>query len=217
VPERPDQARASADAVLALDGIAAAIVEGYLDLPLPAPADNLVAALVERFAGADDAFRNALREALSLSYYDALLAFAVRMAALAVRERSKKRLRVGAQAVALAGDSPTADWRETLFPLITLSDAAARIGGDARAELATAARLARGGTAEALVRASRQSAMRVAIERLAIRLGFGVWKAVQAPDGFRYVSTQRVSRAEVDALIRRAEEARDSQLRKRPN
>jgi hypothetical protein len=217
VTDRPNQAGASADAVLALDGIASAIVEGYLDLPLPAPADNLLAAFVERFAGADAAFRDALRQQLSLSHYDALLTFATRMAALAVRERSTHRLRLGAQAVALAGDSAAADWRETLFPLMTLSDAAARIGSNARAEFATAARLARGRTAEALISASRQSALRVAVERLAMRLGIGVWKVVDAPDGFRYVPSHRVSRAEADALVRRAQEARDNQLRNRPN
>lgn len=40
--------------------------------------------------------------------------------------------------------------------------------------------------------------------------GIGVWKAVNAPDGFRYVPTRRVSRAEVDDMIRRVEEARRS-------
>jgi hypothetical protein len=208
VAEHPDQTRAHADAVLALDGIASAIVDGYLDLPLPAPADELLSTLVERFARATDAFREALRERLSLPHYDALLAFAVRMAALAVRERSIERLRLGVHAVAFAGDAPTADWRETLAPLIALSDAAARIDSNARAEFANSARLARGRTAHALIAVARHSTLRTVIERVVMRLGLGVWKVVLAPDGFRYVPTRRVSRAEVDRMIRDVEEAR---------
>ena len=215
--QSPDERRGSADAVLALDGIASAIVEGYLDVPLPAPADKLIAALVERFAGADDTFRDTLREELSLSHYDALLAFAARMAMLAVRECSIERLRLGVQAVALAGDAPTADWRETSLALLPLNDAAARIDSTARMEFSNAARLARGDTAHALSGVAGQSVLRIAIERFAMRVGIGVWKAIHAPDGFRYVPTRRTSRAEVDRIIRRVEEARDDQLRRRPS
>jgi hypothetical protein len=214
VHQGSNQPRAHADAVLALDGIASAIVDGYLDVPLPAPADDLLAALVQRFAAADAPLRDALREALSLSHYDALLTFAVRMAALAVRERSTQRLRLGVQAVALAGDAPTADWRETLAPLLCLSDAATRLGTNALGEFANAARLAHGRTVESLNAEARQSRLRAAIERIAMHLGVGLWKAIHAPDGFRYVPTRRVSRAEVDAMIRRVEEAREEQQRR---
>jgi hypothetical protein len=215
VQQSPDQKRASADAVLALDGIASAVVQGYLDLPLPVPADDLLAALVERFAGADDAFRNALRDELSLSHYDALLTFSARMAMLAVREHSIERLRLGVQAVALAGDAPTADWRETALGLLPLSDAVARMGSTARAEFANAAHLAHGRTAHTLSGVASQSALRIAIDRVAMRLGIGVWKAVHAPDGFRYVPARRVSRADAETLVQRAQEARDEQLRRR--
>jgi hypothetical protein len=132
------------------------------------------------------------------------------MAMLAVRERSTARLRLGAQAVALAGDAPTADWRETAEALLPLRDAASRLGAIARAEFADAARLARGRTVGALRSVAHQSALMAAMERLVTRLGMGVWKAIDAPDGFRYVPARRVSRAEVDELIRRVEEAKRS-------
>src|SRR5688572_6781417 len=183
---------------------------GYLDLPFRSRADDQVAVVIQRFASADEAFRDALRDRLSLSQYDVVLAFAIRMAMLAVRERSTARLRLGAQAVALAGDAPTADWRETAQALLPLRDAATRLGGDAQAVFADAARLARGRTMGALSGAADTSALMAAMERFVTRLGVGVWKAIDAPDGFRYVPTRRVSRAEVDELIRRVEEAKGS-------
>src|SRR5688572_21619270 len=97
---------------------------GYLDLPFRSRADDQVAVVIQRFASADEAFRDALRDRLSLSQYDMVLAFAIRMAMVAVRERSAARLRLGAQAVALAGDAPTSDWRETAEALLPLRDAA---------------------------------------------------------------------------------------------
>jgi hypothetical protein len=208
--ENRDQSPASADASHALAGLEAAMVEGYLDLPFPLPADDQVAAVVNRFAAADESFRDALRENLSLAQYDVLLAFAIRMAMLAVRERSTARLRLGVQAVALAGDAPTADWRETCLALLPFSDAASRIGAVARAEFAKASTLACGRTVTALTDLTRQSGLSVSFERLAMRLGVGVWKPIDAPDGFRYVPTRRVSRAEVEALIRRVEQAKRS-------
>jgi hypothetical protein len=208
VEENRDQSPASTDAQHTLAGLTAAMVEGYLDLPLPIPPDDQVAAVVNRFATADENFRDALRENLSLAQYDVLLAFAIRMAMLAVRERSTARLRLGVQAVALAGDAPTADWRETGEPVLSLSDAASRIGANAREEFANAARLAGARTAGFLRSVARQSAFRVAIERLMMSSGLGTWKAIHAPDGFRYVPTRRVSRAEVEELIRRVEQAK---------
>lgn len=200
--------RAYDDSGPTLHGLRLATVEGYLDLPLPIPADDEAAAVVERFARASNASREALRTHLSSPEYDALLAFAIRMAMLAVRERSIARLRLGLRAVALAGDAPPADWRETSLPLLLLRDAAWRIDADARGEFANAARLAQGRTVRALTGAVPRSTLMVGIERLVMRLGVGMWKAVNAPDGFRYVPTRRVSREEVDDLIRRAEQAR---------
>lgn len=213
--DTPDQLSGSGDANRALRALSAATAEGYgyLDSPLPSESDERVASLVQRFAEGNDAFRNALRAALTLAQYDALVAFAVRMATLAVRERSTARLRLGLNAVALVGDAPTADWRETYTPLLALRNATWRIGADARGEFISAARLARGRTARSLIAAGSRSALMAGIEHLVMRLGAGVWKAVDAPDGFRYVPVQRVSRAEVDGLIRRVEQSRGGQAR----
>lgn len=206
--ENLSHAPANEEARRALDGLRSH--EGYLDDPFPSEADTHIAAVVERFACGEDAFRDALRASLTLKHYDALLTFAVRMAMLAVRERSTARLRLGLEAVAFAGEAPTADWRETSLSMLPLRDAARRLDADAREEFAKAARLARGGTISTLTGAVGGSTLIAGMERVAMRLGIGVWKAVNAPDGFRYVPTRRVTRAEVDDMIRRVEEARRS-------
>ena len=84
--------------------------------------------LVERFPAFDDALRTALIQRVSQAQMQVLETFAIRMASLAVRERSVPRLRRGLLAIALASHAREFDWRAVILSSATLEDAGRRLG-----------------------------------------------------------------------------------------
>lgn len=183
--------------------------EYHHDQPFPSDIDARIRALVERFAAADE-LRTALKRAVTIEHVGPLSVFAVRMAMLAVRERSLDRLRLGLRAAALSGSADLDDPRDAASALLPLVDAADRVGADAPSEFADAARSALPGTARLLEQMPPRHTWSRLLERAAASLGIGDWRATEAPDGFRYVFTRPVTKAQVDEMIRRVEQARRS-------
>jgi hypothetical protein len=190
-----------------LDGIRSHRGERYLAWPIPSSVDDNIATLIDQFASGDALPREDLTRSLSSPQVDVLIGFGIRMAILGVREQSVARLRLGLLAVALGGSSREADWRDVAAHLPPLEDAGLRIRADSRAAYIEAASIAKDQTA-ILIRAAcppRRAALRWAKRMKLILLGGG-WRAVQAPDGFRYVVGNPISEAE---LMKRIENALD--------
>jgi len=206
----PNEVKLPADVYAALDSLAAEDWDGYWAWPLPHASDARVAALVEWFVAGPEPLRAALQQRVTRAHAGTLATFAVRMAALAVRERSPDRLRLGLEALALAGEADVDDWRDAVRPLFPLRDAAWRIGVDARGEFIRAAQLARSRTAGLLARFVPRQAWLRFVERAALSAGIGPWKVVAAPDGFRYVPTHSASREEQEEFLRRVQRAREA-------
>lgn len=190
-----------------LDGIKSPPDNRYLAWPIPSQVDHDIAALVNQFVRGDAALREELMRSLTSPQVDRLIGFGIRMAILGVREQSVARLRLGLLAVALGGSSREADWRDVAARLPPLEDAGLRIRADSRAAYIEAASIAKDQTA-ILIRAAcppRLAALRWA-KRIKLLLLGGGWRAVQAPDGFRYVVENPISEAE---LMKRIENALD--------
>jgi hypothetical protein len=202
-----DDLRKTLDMVLALTG------SSYLVSPLPSAADDDIATLMDRFAKGDAALRDEVARSISGLHADLLMVFAIRMAILGVREQSGARLRIGLLAVALAGSSPESDWRDVFYQMPPLEDAGLRIPGDLRAAYVEAASIAKGRVA-ILIRGAfppRHAWLR-RTKRLKLRLLGGGWRAVQAPDGFRYVVTNPISEVELmDKIANALRESSTSQ------
>jgi hypothetical protein len=150
-----------------------------------------------------------MSENLKHAHFWALTAFADRMAMLAVRERSVARLRIGLQAVAMAGDCRDADLRDAMTPVMLLEDATWRIGMNQEREFTDAARLAEPYTAKLLEGAARRPKWLRLVDHIAMALGVGQWKTIVARDGFRYVPKKRYSKEETEELVNQARAAFD--------
>lgn len=118
-----------------------------------------------------------------------LKAFVVRMASLAVRERSRARLQMGLNALAFLGGSPACDLTDVSLLARPLRDAAHRLAGNTRSPFRRAARLATAEVAGLLLlwRPSRWFFLR----QLGYRLGSigAAWPSEMSSDGFRYMKT----------------------------
>jgi len=161
---------------------------GYAHSPIPSPVDDLAAVVVDEFARAsDETDRATLRALLANSHSYVLQNFAVRMAALAVRQRSADTLRRALFAIALVGGSPGADRRDLPFALPPLQDAAWRIGADRRRLFGAAAQLAEPQTARLLRRAGSTWWGRWRrLDSFRARFWRG-WSAGERRDGFGYL------------------------------
>ena len=199
-----DEGQVSPQLLAALDAVGAQPWSGYLEQPLPCEADEIVAALVAGFEEAPAPAREGVRRRVGCTHARALGLFAVRMATLAVRERSAERLRIGLCAAVLSAGE-RADWRDLGDTLHLLSDAAIRIGADGPTEFANAARFARGWYVGYVQRFPPRWGWHRLAERAAMVLGLGDWRAVEASDGFRYVPRRSAEevRQEVESMVRR--------------
>ncbi|HEX2203894.1 MAG TPA: hypothetical protein VHG91_11375 [Longimicrobium sp.] len=153
---------------------------GYLRQPLPAAADAPPERLARLFAGAPPEARAQMSGLVTQRVADFLLAFAERMASLAVRERSPDRLRLGLAAVAL--EDFRYDSREDLLVLAPLYHAAGKIGADPRDLFDEAAALAPGAGADGL----RSFLRHRDLHRILDALGY---RESADADGFRYERT----------------------------
>jgi hypothetical protein len=200
--ELPEELRARLGNILVVTG------ERYLESPLPDHADDEVGALVESVTAPDQSANvAALRRQLARAHIDVFAIFAHRMAMLAVREQSVARLRIGLLAYALGPGAGQADWYDVSTDLLPLSDAALRIRGDSRQAFADAARLAEGRTAQ-MIRWGTPPRPRWLrwLMRARLHLPGQPWKAVEAPDGFRYVVANPMSEEEFLQKIGRTRE-----------
>ena len=188
----------------ALDAVGAQAWTGYLGQPLPCRADEIVAALVNGFEEAPASARERVRHCIGRAHAGALGSFAVRMAMLAVRERSVERLRLGLCAAVLSvGEGE--DWRDLIRTFSPLSDAATRLGADGPLEFARAARHARGWYVGFVASFPPRWGWHRLVERAAMVLGLGNWRAIEAADGFRYVPRRSAEevRQEAESMVRR--------------
>lgn len=99
---------------------------GYLHFPLPSPVDEEVELLVTAVVEQDHESDLLLQMNQSHGYL--LLAFAERMAALAIRRDSADLLRTPAAALAIA--SKLIDFRDVLIVLSLVANSATRLGVD---------------------------------------------------------------------------------------
>jgi hypothetical protein len=166
--------------------------------------DDDIGTLIEQLAKGDAAIREDLTRSLSCPQVDVLIAFAVRMAMLGVREQSVSRLRVGLLAVALGGSSRAADWRDVATHMPPLEDAGERIHDDPRPAFLEAASIASGYTASQIRIASPPTHTAFQwLKRMRPRR-LGQWRVIEAPDGFRYVVANPVSESELMAMFDKA-------------
>jgi hypothetical protein len=196
-----------------LDGIESPADNRYLAWPIPSGVDNDIAGLIDRFVTGDAALREGLMRSLTSPQVDRLIGFGIRMAMLAVREQSVARLRVGLLAVAFGGSSPESDWRDVASHMPPFEDAGMRIRGESRPAFLEAASIATDHTAIFLrIAAPPRYAWLGWAKRLKIRR-LGDWRAVQAPDGFRYEVGNPRTEAELIANIEKALERESSKRR----
>lgn len=135
---------AALSAKLALDKIA-----GYGDWPLPSPLDDEITTLARAYVQADESERAVVRKLLPADSSTALLAFAERMAVLAVRIGEPIRVRDGL--VAIAMENCRLDPREDILVLSLLNHSAAKLGADPVRLFDDVASLAEGRTSELLM------------------------------------------------------------------
>jgi catechol 2,3-dioxygenase-like lactoylglutathione lyase family enzyme len=112
-----------------VEAFATARNRGYAEAPLPSARDQQITAYLDRLAGAEAEARDLAATALGPAYTGTFLAFAERMASLAVRLRDGQPAARGLLAVALVWRSAS-DVRPAIPVLGLLYDAAARAGAD---------------------------------------------------------------------------------------
>jgi len=169
-------------------GRLAGLGRDYFGLPLPSEVDGHFAAVVAAFVDSDERFRTSLGQSLTRVQSELLMAFAIRMASLAVREDAATRLRVGLLATALASRVPDPDWRDFALQLPPIEDAASRLGESTRSAFAEAARLAPQWMAGMLLWAAPlPSGLLRGLKRIKLHLPGATWKVIQEAAGPRYV------------------------------
>jgi hypothetical protein len=107
---------------------------GYGNLPIPCAIDDEVHALVAHLVALDPAGRRDLLSRMTQRHGYALLAFAERMAALAVREVRPELVDIGLSAAAISAD--LVDFRDALMVLSLLYRSAEKLGLDPSAAFA---------------------------------------------------------------------------------
>ncbi len=150
---------------------------GYSFMPIPCEVDEKLRQLVQLFMDCSVSERLAIQDqANSIAGY--LNSFAIRSAALAVRERSSQRLMEGLIALVIE-NCRAGDYRDTLTAIAPLYDAAGKIGEDADAQLKIAATYVDSHSSNLLL----GFIGRPAYSKNLRQFGF---KEVEALDGFRY-------------------------------
>jgi hypothetical protein len=150
---------------------------GYdLDLS-PSPVDMAIEQVIDHYVALPPDQRNAILQAFGPHHSFTLLIFAMRMAMLAVRERSAYRVTRGL--LALVIENARFDSREDLIMLSLLNHSAEKIEADPAALFEQAALVA----TPSMARALRDFAQRPAGLKRIESMGF---REVDGSDGFRY-------------------------------
>jgi hypothetical protein len=155
-------------------------VRDYALGPIPSPLDGELADLLRRYRVSTKGGRERMSAQVDSAHSYGLLAFAERMAALAVRERSKEPIRDGLLAIAFEGFR--IDEREDILVMSLLDHGARKIKANATELFDEAAKNAPPEVARAL----REFAKRPAALRDIGTMGY---RESDDGDGFRYVRT----------------------------
>lgn len=148
------------------------------DLQLtPQPLDRVIAQAITTYRGLQPEARQQFRNQFGSDHTFTWFVYAIRMAMLAVRERSPERVLFGL--LALVIEDFKQDWRENVIILSLLHDSARRINADPRALFEQAASYAGPTAAQHLNQWLQRSPDLQRIESMG-------YHAVHAPDGFRY-------------------------------
>lgn len=155
--------------------------QGYVDTGIPSGRDAQLAAFLEPLLATGDAnavARERAADALTAAYTATFLAYAERMASLAVRARDERPARLGTLAVALTWRG-CVDVRPGIPVLGLLFDAARRAGADPRRLFEESAALCPADIAPVL----RDFLRREDLDEIAEEMGFS---GGRDRDGFRY-------------------------------
>lgn len=178
------------DALLELDGWE------YIDRPVPDQADDQLRNIVRRFASASLQERRAFRALLCRRHVDLFFGYAVRMAALAVQSQSTEPLADALSAMAFIGDSPATDWKDVIYYLTPIQNAAVRLGSRAHAAFIRAQGLAELRTARSLESPYSRAPWKHRLQRAWRLVVKGPWRLATTPDGgVVYVAQGDSSRA----------------------
>jgi hypothetical protein len=101
--------------------------KGYRLRPIPHPIDDIVASVVEAFQTGTPSQRQAVLDDMTDRAGSVLCAFAERLAAVAVRNRSAEPLQEALVAVGIAVEALD-DYRDHLYPLVTVNHSAVMLG-----------------------------------------------------------------------------------------
>jgi len=149
----------------------------YLSQPIPCELDYVIGDLVNLYKGFSPTERKAAYSLIEERNSYVLLAFAERMAALGVREKSRERLLDGL--LSLIIENYSADWRDNLTKLAPLYHSAVKIGVDPQSLFTEAATYGNNEVAEIIRDFPQREQESRSIE------AFG-YKEDYEPDGFRY-------------------------------
>ncbi len=149
----------------------------YSSQPIPCELDYVVGNLVSLYKRLSPEERETVRSLISERNSYTLLAFAERMAALGVREKSRERLLDGLLALIL--ENYNADWRDNVTKLAPLYHSAVKIGTDPQGLFTEAASYDNNEVAEVIREFPQREPDNRSLEAFAYREHYGV-------DGFRY-------------------------------
>src|SRR5262245_52557020 len=149
----------------------------YLSQPIPCELDYVIGNLVNLYKGLSPTERETVCSLTGERNSYTLLAFAERMAALGVREKSRERLLDGL--LSLIIENYNADWRDNVTKLAPLYHSAMKIGIDPQGLFTEAAYYGRNEVAGIIREFPQREPENRSIE------AFG-YKEIYELDGFRY-------------------------------
>src|SRR5215471_11939572 len=165
----------------ALDGLRADNLAGYGHSRMPNSVDDSVARFLDEYGGMSTETRESVRSSLTPDYSAGLLAFAERMAVLAVRENNPDRVLSGLLAIVL--EDFRVDQREDLLVLSLLLNSAIKIKADPDDLFNRAAACARRHVAEVLLQFLKNNKKK---KKIVEQMGY---KETTTEDGFDYTRT----------------------------
>lgn len=154
--------------------------QGYGRLPIPAPRDEQILALLREWQCLSEEEREAASRLITKDQMLTLLAFSERMASLAVRVRNRAFVVSGL--IALGLDGWRTDWRENMLLLCLHFDASKKIGADLDSIFQEAANTLSSKVSTALVAFLKRSPADQSLEAMG-------YKESVDEDGFRYQRT----------------------------
>src|SRR5262245_24053367 len=167
--------------LMLLDGLRADNLAGYGHSRMPNPVDESVVQFITRYRDSDGEAQERIRSSLTEDYTAGLLAFAERMAVLAVRENDPERVLYGLLAIAL--EDFRVDQREDLLVLSLLLNSAIRIKADPEKIFKQAAGSARPRVAEVMLQFLKNNKNK---KKIVEQMGY---KETTTEDGFDYERT----------------------------